>query len=92
MADITYTPQNLATAPDPPRILWPAVWAGGFAFVAIWSVFGLLGMAIFAGAANSNAAHAVTGMNVGMAIWSMVLTLFAMYRSWPDHGSHGSSS
>jgi hypothetical protein len=50
-----------------------------FAFVAIWSVFGLLGEAIFASAANPNAANPVTGMSVGMGVWSVILTIIAMY-------------
>jgi hypothetical protein len=50
-----------------------------FAFVAIWSVFGLLGEAIFASAANPNAAAPVSGMSVGMGIWSVILTIIAMY-------------
>src|SRR5689334_11235987 len=61
------------------RTDWGAIWAGVFTFIAIWSVFGLLGMAIFASAANPQAANPVTGMSVGMAIWAIVLTIIAMY-------------
>jgi hypothetical protein len=50
-----------------------------FTFVAIWSVFGILGEAIFASAANPGAATPVTGMSAGMGIWSIVLTIIAMY-------------
>lgn len=56
-----------------------AIWAGMFAFVAIWSIFGLLGEAIFASAANPGAAAPVTGMSVGMGVWSVILTIIAMY-------------
>jgi len=61
------------------RIDWGAIWAGVFAFVAIWSVFGVLGTAIFASAANPNAARPVSGMGWGMGIWAIVLTVIAMY-------------
>ncbi len=62
-----------------PRTNWGAIWAGMFAFVAIWSVFGLLGEAIFVSSASPNAAHPVTGMSVGMGVWAVVLTIIAMY-------------
>lgn len=58
---------------------WGAIWAGMFAFVAIWSVFGLLGEAIFASSANPNAAAPVTGMSAGMGAWSVILTIIAFY-------------
>jgi hypothetical protein len=61
------------------RTDWGAIWAGVFTFIAIWSVFGLLGMAIFASAANPQATNPVTGMSVGMGIWAIVLTIIAMY-------------
>jgi hypothetical protein len=50
-----------------------------FTFVGIWSVFGLLGAAIFATSANPAAAHPVTGMGIGMSVWAIVLTIIAMY-------------
>jgi hypothetical protein len=50
-----------------------------FTFVGIWSVFGLLGAAIFATSANPAAVHPITGMGVGMSIWAIVLTIVAMY-------------
>ncbi|HKW17732.1 MAG TPA: hypothetical protein VJO35_09515 [Terriglobales bacterium] len=76
MADTGY--QTVSIRPG--RTLnWSAIWAGVFSFVAVWSVFGLLGMAIFASAANPNAQQPVTGMNVGMAIWAIILTIIAMY-------------
>jgi hypothetical protein len=49
---------------------WSAVWAGFFTFVGIWSVFEMLGLAIFP-AINA-------GGKVGLGIWSVVLTAIAM--------------
>lgn len=61
------------------RTDWGAIWAGMFSFIAIWSVFGSLGLAIFASAATPSANHPVTGMGWGMGIWAIVLTIIAMY-------------
>lgn len=58
---------------------WGAIWAGTFTFVAIWSVFGLLGAAIFASLANPNPANAVTSIGVGIGIWAVILTIIAMF-------------
>jgi|SRR5579862_1573676 len=77
MASSTYRNEALLIAQ--PRTNWGAIWAGLFAFVAIWSIFGLLGEALFASSASPNVAHPVTGMSVGMAIWAIVLTIIAMY-------------
>lgn len=65
------------------RTDWGAVWAGAFTFIAIWSVFGFLGWAIFA---SSRGTSAGTGMNVGMAIWAVVLTVIAMYIAGRETG------
>lgn len=65
---------------------WRAIWAGVFTFIAIWSVFGLLGMAIFASAANPNTPRPVSGMDVGMGIWAIVLTVIAMYVAGRETG------
>lgn len=75
MADLAYR-NDLALA-GRSRCDWGAIWAGVFAFSAIWAVFELLGEAIFASAANP--AQPVSGMSVGMGIWSIVLTIIAMY-------------
>jgi hypothetical protein len=75
MADLAYETSAIATL----KISWGAIWAGMVTFIAIWSVFGLLGVAIFASAANPAAQHPVTGMSVGMGIWAVVLTIIAMY-------------
>jgi hypothetical protein len=77
MADIAFG--NDVYASGLGRTRWGAVWAGLFAFVTIWSVFGLLGEAIFASAASPNAAQPVTGMSAGMGIWAIVLTIIAMW-------------
>ena len=77
MADLTY--RNEALASPWGCAAWGAIWAGMFSFIAIWSVFGMLGEAIFASSANPNAAQPVSGMSVGMAFWSVILTIIAMY-------------
>ena len=58
---------------------WGAIWAGVFSFVAIWSIFGTLGEAIFASAANPHAANPVLGMSTGMEVWAVILTIIAFY-------------
>jgi hypothetical protein len=68
------------------RTNWGAIWGGTFIFIAIWSIFGLLGMAIFASAANPESAQPVSGMGVGMGIWSIVLTIIAMYVAGRETG------
>ena len=50
-----------------------------FTFVAVWSVFGMLGEAVFASSANPRAAAPVRGMSAGMGVWTTVLTIIAMY-------------
>lgn len=77
MADLAYTNENILLHRSGTD--WGAIWAGMFTFIAIWSVFGLLGMAIFAGAANPGATQTLTSMGIGMAIWAVVLTIIAMY-------------
>jgi hypothetical protein len=53
-----------------PGTRWGAIWAGMFTFAAIWGVFETLGVAIFP---NSN------GMGVGLQVWTVILTIIAMY-------------
>jgi hypothetical protein len=60
---------------------WSAIWAGLFTFVAIWSVFGVLGFAIFTSTANAGAASAT-----GLAIWAIILTAVAMYIAGRETG------
>jgi hypothetical protein len=83
MADLAYRNDIV---PVRRRTDWGAIWAGVFTFIAVWSVFGLLGEAIFASTANPNAAHPVTGMSVGMGIWAIVLTIIAMYVAGRETG------
>lgn len=82
MADLTNTRNEALTNENvlgPTRISWGAIWAGTFAFIAVWSVFGMLGEAIFASSASPNAAEPIGGMSVGMGIWGIILTIIAMY-------------
>jgi hypothetical protein len=83
MADLAYRNEPVVYTR---RTDWAAIWAGVFCFVAIWSVFGLLGEAIFASASNPNAANPVTGMSVGMSIWGIILTIIAMYVAGRETG------
>jgi hypothetical protein len=77
MADIAYG--TVANEPIQLRTRWGAIWAGFFAFISIWSVFGLLGEAVFASAATPAPAKPIAGMSVGPGIWEIVLTVVAMY-------------
>ncbi len=58
---------------------WGAIWAGTLASVAIWTVFGLLGEAIFASVANPNVANPISGLAVGIGFWAVILTIVAMF-------------
>ena len=51
------------------RADWSAVWGGAFTFAAIWVVFESLALAVFGAAL----------MGPGMAVWTIVLTIIAMY-------------
>lgn len=84
MTELTYQNENSVAARL--KTSWGAIWAGVFTFVAIWSVFGVLGLAIFARSATSNAASTATGMSVGMGIWAIVLTIIAMYVAGRETG------
>lgn len=55
---------------------WGALWAGVFTFIGIWSVFGLLGAAIFTSAANQDT---IIVNVMGMGIWAVLLTVIAMF-------------
>lgn len=58
---------------------WSAIFAGCFLFLAIEVTFGVLGMAIFASAAGRQAAQPSTGMSIGVGIWTVVLSIIALY-------------
>jgi hypothetical protein len=76
MAQLAYRDENTVLLR---KTDWGAIWAGVFTFVAIWTVFGSLGMAIFASSANPTTARPVLGMSVGIGIWAIILTIIAMY-------------
>ena len=84
MADLAYRNQGINL--NYRRTDWGAIWGGVFTFMAIWSVFGALGLAIFSGAVNPNATAPVLGMSVGMGIWAIVLTIIAMYVAGRETG------
>lgn len=60
---------------------WGATWAGVFTFAAIWSIFEMLGVALL----GLNSAPG-GNMNAGIAIWTMILTLIAMYVAGRETG------
>jgi hypothetical protein len=80
---LTYENQTVVVRP---LADWRAIWAGVFTFIAIWSVFGFLGLAIFASSANPTSAQPIMGMSVGMGIWAIVLTIIAMYVAGRETG------
>lgn len=53
-----------------PGTRWGAIWAGVFTFAAVWTVFETLGVAIFP---NNG------GGSVALQVWTVVLTIIAMY-------------
>ena len=59
------------------RFDWGAIWGGVFCFIAIWTVFGALGLAIFATVAHPGASKFDMGLGVG--IYAIVLTVVAMF-------------
>ncbi len=77
MEEIRLQNENVALTPG--RANWSAIWAGVFTFITIWTVFGMLGLAIFTSAANPNAPHPITGMGAGEGAWVIILTIIAMY-------------
>lgn len=56
---------------------WRAIWAGLFSFIAIWSVFGLLGFALLA--PTPGAGPLMPRVTDGMGIWAAILTIVAMF-------------
>jgi len=84
--DLTYRNDSMVYG-GPGRVSWGAIWAGVFTFCAIWIVFETLAFALFAGrAANPNAVTPVTGPSIGIAIWSIILTIIAMYVAGRETG------
>jgi hypothetical protein len=76
MADLAYRNDDVTVMRG--RTNWPAIWTGVFTFMAIWLVFGALGVAIFASASPA-ATYSLASMGVGIGIWTIVLTVIAMY-------------
>jgi hypothetical protein len=63
---------------------WSAIWGGVFVFAAIWTVFETLALAIFSGVGKT--ASLQSSMGAGMAIWTVVLTIIAMYVAGRETG------
>ncbi|HTV66510.1 MAG TPA: hypothetical protein VMD98_12950 [Bryocella sp.] len=53
-----------------PATRWGAIWAGVFTFAAIWTVFESLAIAVFPN---------TSGGSIGFQIWTVILTIIAMY-------------
>lgn len=78
MADVAFQSEDrLRIRHD--DVQWGAIWAGLFTFVAIWSIFEVLGFVIFAG---ESLAH----MGMGMGIWTIILTIIAMWVAGHETG------
>jgi hypothetical protein len=56
---------------------WAAIWGGVFVFAAVWTVFESLAFAIFSGA--NSLTNPQAKINAGMALWTIILTIIAMY-------------
>jgi len=59
------------------RFDWGSIWGGVFCFIAIWTVFGALGLAIFATVTQPAASKFDMGLGIG--IYAIVLTVVAMF-------------
>jgi hypothetical protein len=68
MSETVFRMQNPPVGYTAARTSWGAIWAGVFTFAAIWAVFEALAVAIFP-----------VGASTGMEIWTVVLTVIAMY-------------
>lgn len=62
--------ESIEVISDRDHLHWSAIWAGVFVFFAIWSVFGALCLAIFAGSAS---------MGLALEVWGVILTIIAMF-------------
>jgi hypothetical protein len=62
------------------RTNWSAIWGGVFVFAAIWTVFESLALAIFGVPA------AISTAGAGLAIWTIILTIIAMYVAGVETG------
>ena len=69
-------PDDRFSDPGRTSISWTAIWCGMFTFLAIWTVFEALGMAIFA----KTATGVPVPVNVlGLRIWTCILSIIAMF-------------
>jgi hypothetical protein len=84
MADLAYRNEAVTVARG--RTDWGAIWGGTFTFIAIWSVFGALGLAIFASNASAAAARPIYGQSYGLGAWVIILTIIAMYVAGRETG------
>lgn len=84
MADLAYRNEAVTLARG--RTDWGAIWGGTFTFMAIWAVFGTLGLAIFASNASPNAAAPISGQSYGLGAWVIILTIIAMYVAGRETG------
>jgi hypothetical protein len=83
MADLAYRNEAYIALN---RTDWGAIWAGTFTFMAVWLVFGALGLAIFASNVSPNAAAPVAGQSYGLGAWAIILTMIAMYVAGRETG------
>ena len=74
MSDLAFRTLDPALYRAGLRTDWGAIWAGVFTFAAIWTVFEALAVAIFPGAPATQG-----GASVGLSIWTIILTIIAMY-------------
>ena len=81
--DLTYRSNSMLYG-GPRRLSWGAIWAGVFTFWAIWIVFEVLAFAIFGSRANLNAALPIVGLRI--VIWTIILTIIAMYVAGRETG------
>jgi hypothetical protein len=59
---------------------WSGIFAGTFLFLAIEATFAILGVAVFASAANPMSTNPVgTGITTGAGIWMVILSIVALY-------------
>lgn len=58
---------------------WGAIWGGVFTFLGIWTVWGLLEMGVFFSSANLAVPAPVRAPHWGIAIWSAILTIVALF-------------
>ena len=71
MADYVFEERRQNYAPRATRPSWGAIWAGVFAFFAIWVIFEVLGLVIFA--------NPVSGIGAGLIVWNIILSIVAMF-------------